>query len=378
MRLAVYADFAYRRDTDGQLYAEEAFALFMFGLRQWVDGVTVVGRLDPEPGTWHYPVPDDVGFAPLPHYGSLAESATAARSFVGAARAFWRALDDVDAVWLLGPQPLAHVFAVLARVRGRRVTLGVRQHWPTYVRNRRPGRRGLLVAAWVLEIGFRVLALRAGVVAVGPDLAHRYRHGRRVLAASISLVPEARLLEAPAVAAAPVGAPRVLSVGRLDAEKNPLLLADIAARIGDRARLVICGDGALRGELEARLAELGVTESVEMRGYVAVDGELPELYRTCDVLLHVSWTEGFPQVLVEAFAAGLPVVATAVGGVPELAGDAALLVEPGDADAAADAVLRLLEDRELATQLAEAGRQLVRAHTLEATTRRVAAFIAEA
>jgi len=376
MRIAVYADFAYRRDAGGQLHAEEAFALFMFGLRPWTDGVTVVGRLDPEPGTWHYSVPGDVDFAPLPHYASLASPASALRGLAGAARCFWRVLDDVDAVWLLGPHPLSLVFAALARVRGRRVTLGVRQHLPAYVRNRRPGRRDLLAAALLLEGAFRAVSLFTGVVTVGPDLAQRYQRSRRLLAAAISLVPAARL-ELPAASARPLSdPPRVLSVGRLDAEKNPLLLADVAARLGDRARLVICGDGPLRSALEARLTELGASEYAELRGYVPVDGELPELYRTSDVLLHVSWTEGFPQVLVEAFAAGLPVVATAVGGVPEVAGDAALLVEPGDADAAAAAVTRLLDDRALAAQLADAGRVLAREHTLEATTRRVAEFVA--
>lgn len=65
-----------------------------------------------------------------------------------------------------------------------------------------------------------------------------------------------------------------------------------------------------------------------MRGYVAVDAGLAEAYERADAFLHVSWTEGMPQVLLEAFASRLPTVATAVGGVGVLAGDAALLVEP--------------------------------------------------
>jgi glycosyltransferase involved in cell wall biosynthesis len=371
-RLAAYADFAYRRDAAGALHAEESFSLFLSALADHLDAVTLVGRLDPVPGTWNHPVRGDVGFVALPHYESLASPASALRGMAGALRRWWRVLDDADAVWVLGPHPLGVLFALLAAARGRRVVLGVRQDLPAYVRNRRPGRRELLAAALLLEGAWRALGLVFGVVAVGPDLARRYRFGRRVLDASISLVPQARL-EAPG-ARPPDGRPRVLSVGRLDPEKNPLLLADVLAALGD-AELEVCGEGSLREALEARLRELGVDDRARLRGYVPVDDGLLDAYRQAHVLLHVSWTEGFPQVLVEAFAAGLPVVATDVGGVRELAGDAALLVAPGDAQGAAAAVRQVLGDAALRERLVAAGRVLARAHTMEAASGRVADFI---
>ena len=103
---------------------------------------------------------------------------------------------------------------------------------------------------------------------------------------------------------------------------------------------------------------------------------LAELYRSSHALLHVSWTEGLPQVLFEAFAAGLPVVATEVGGVPAAVGDAALLVPPGDAEAPARALDRIATDPALRERLTEAGLARVREHTLEAEARRVAEFLA--
>ena len=95
------------------------------------------------------------------------------------------------------------------------------------------------------------------------------------------------------------------------------------------------------------------------------------------MFLHVSWTEGMPQVLLEAFAAGTPVVATAVGGVPEAAGDAALLIPPGDADAAAAAIARIAADPELRRELVTRGIERVRGRTLEAESARVARFLAD-
>ena len=128
--------------------------------------------------------------------------------------------------------------------------------------------------------------------------------------------------------------------------------------------------------LRARLAELGIASRAEVRGYVPIDGELPELYRSSHALLHVSWTEGVPQVLFEAFAAGLPAVATAVGGVPEAAGDAALLVPPGDAAAPARELERIASDGALRERLIAAGHALVSERTLESESERVASFLA--
>ena len=139
---------------------------------------------------------------------------------------------------------------------------------------------------------------------------------------------------------------------------------------------MVCGEGPLEGPLRERLESLGVAHRVELRGYIPLGEGLMDLYRSADALLHVSWTEGVPQVLVEAFAARLPVVATAVGGVAEAVGEAALLIPPGDPDAAARAIERIGTEDGLADRLAERGMERARTRTLEAESARVAAFLA--
>ncbi|MGH2799670.1 MAG: glycosyltransferase, partial [Thermoleophilaceae bacterium] len=140
-----------------------------------------------------------------------------------------------------------------------------------------------------------------------------------------------------------------------------------------RWKLVVCGTGPMAPDLELRLRELGVDGAAELKGYVPVDGGLLDLYRESHVFLHVSWTEGVPQVLFECFATRVPLVATAVGGVAAAAGDAALLVPPGDAAAAARAVARVANEHELRTRLTEAGARRVR--TVEQEARRTARFL---
>jgi glycosyltransferase involved in cell wall biosynthesis len=378
MRLAVYTDYSYKRDDDG-VSGERAFVRFMTGLAPHLDRLVLVGRLDETPGRSHYPLGDGVDFVGLPYYASLAQPAKVIGSFAGSARAFWRALDQVDCAWLLGPYIHAIGFALLALARRRRVVLGVRQDFPTYVRTRRPGRRWMHVAADVLEHAFRLLARRLPVVVVGPDLARRYRRSPQLLEITVSLVAASDVVpEAEALARAAAPPRRLLSVGRLDREKNPLLLIDMIAalrRADPTWHLTIVGDGPLRGEIEARIAELGIGDAVDLRGYVPIDDGLPELYRSCDAFVHVSWTEGVPQVLFETFAAGLPLVATDVGGVAQTVGDAALLIPAGDTDAAVAAVTHLRFDGQLRARLVRNGITRVRAHTLEAETARLAAFL---
>jgi len=250
-----------------------------------------------------------------------------------------------------------------------------------YMRNRHPGARGLLVAAAVLEALFRLIARRCAVVVVGTDIARRYARSRRLMATGISLVSERDIRTSGDKATTWNGELRVLSVGRLDAEKNPLLLADILARLvasQPRWRLVVCGDGPLRDALDGRLRELGVRQHADLVGYVPVEDGLLELYRSSHLLLHCSWTEGVPQVLYEAFAQRLPVVATDVGGVRDAAGGAAVLVAPGDADASAAALETLAADADLRDRLVEAGEARARDQSLEAGTERVARFLEEA
>jgi glycosyltransferase involved in cell wall biosynthesis len=381
MRLAVYTDYSYRSDGEA-VYGERAFVLFLSELRGLVDDLVLVGRLDPEPGRSHYRLRSEVRFVGLPYYASLTHPLAVLGALAGSIRRFWRVLDDVDTVWLLGPYPTSISFVALAAVRRRRIVLGVRQEMLAYTRRRHPGRRWLHLAAGALEVAWRLLARRFPIIVVGPRLAEQYARSRAVLPIAVSLTRAADVAAPGTVSSSPPGSPiRVLSVGRLDREKNPLLLAEVLARLpaDERPwRLVVCGEGPMREELEQRLGELGMREQCEFLGYVPLDGGLADVYRSCDVLLHVSWTEGYPQVLVEAFAAGLPVVATAVGGVPDAVGEAALLIPPGDAAAAADALERIASDPALRAALARAGVARAGVQTLEAETTRVVRFLRNA
>jgi glycosyltransferase involved in cell wall biosynthesis len=379
VRLLAFTDYVYRQ-RDGVVYGERAFALFLGALSDHVEELTIVGRLDPDTGPCHYALPGSIRFVAVPHYANLTRPLDVCRSLVGSVRGFSRALARTDRVWLLGPYPHAIAFALITLMHRKRLVLGVRQDFPEYVRNRRPTRRWMHVAADLLEAGWRLLALRAPVVVVGPELGRHYRRAPDLLDIAVSLITSAD------VAAGRLAATRsydgeltLLSVGRLDHEKNPLLLADVLARLraaDPRWRLVVCGEGPLTPELLAALKDRGVADHAEVLGYVPVDRGLLDIYRSSHAFLHVSLTEGFPQVLLEAFASGLPVVATAVGGVAEATDGAALLIPPSDPDAAVEALQRLVSDTGKRAELVRQGFDAAQSHTLETESARVAAFIA--
>jgi glycosyltransferase involved in cell wall biosynthesis len=147
-------------------------------------------------------------------------------------------------------------------------------------------------------------------------------------------------------------------------------LAEIPA-----ARLVLAGrdleqGGAFQTELEREADRAGVRDRVE----IGFHDDVAALLARLDVVALPSWTEGLPMVLLEAMAAGRPVVATPVGGTPELVvdGETGLLVPPRDPEALAAALRRVLDDRELAERLGEAGlRRVSERFTLAAMTRRM-------
>jgi glycosyltransferase involved in cell wall biosynthesis len=153
----------------------------------------------------------------------------------------------------------------------------------------------------------------------------------------------------------------VLSVGRLSREKAHMDLLEGFNRLREKqpeipCQLVIVGDGPERARLEAAARSLGCP--VIFTGQVS---DVQTFYAMADVFVLPSHSEGSPNVLLEAMAENVPVVATAVGGVPEMVenNESALLVPPNDPTSLAASIARVLTDRELAQRLTKNAALLV-------------------
>ena len=176
---------------------------------------------------------------------------------------------------------------------------------------------------------FRIVpGVRARIVPLGLDLRGYFEADDRIrdrARRSLGLLPEERT---------------IVTAGRLTSIKNHAFLLrafrGVAARL-PHARLLLAGDGDLRGELQRLAVTLGIESRVQFLGWRK---DLPDLFAAADVVALSSNNEGTPVAIIEAIAAGCPVVATDVGGVSDVVGAASgILVPVGDESAFADALI---------------------------------------
>ncbi|HET6249238.1 MAG TPA: glycosyltransferase family 4 protein [Tepidisphaeraceae bacterium] len=158
---------------------------------------------------------------------------------------------------------------------------------------------------------------------------------------------------------------RLLFVGRLAGVKGlPVLLDAIAQLSQERYDLIlnVAGDGPDRAAIESRAADLKLSDRVRFLGYQS-QSQVRELLAQTDVFAMASFAEGVPVVLMEAMAAGVPVVAPQIAGIPELVENnvSGFLVPPGDAAALAERIGALLKDADLRRRFGTAGRAKVEA-----------------
>jgi glycosyltransferase involved in cell wall biosynthesis len=155
---------------------------------------------------------------------------------------------------------------------------------------------------------------------------------------------------------------RVGTIGRIEAQKNVgmfLRAAREVAAVHPDARFEIAGTGSLLDEMAGVARELGLADRVRFLGPVA---DVPEFLAGLDQFWLTSDWEGTPNVVLEAMAAGVPVIATAVGGTPEIVDSdrTGILIDAGDVAALVAAACRLMHDRRAAEEMGERARSAVK------------------
>jgi len=323
---------------------------------------------------------------PLPSYRDVPDLCRRALTLMPeAARTFDARLSAWSLAVGFGVHPLTPLAIRRAQRRGVPAVLWVRGDLEADIRHRHRGWRrfaGLAVARAVIA----AIPRGTPVVSVGRDDYPFLRalgpchlvYSSKFDDADFSPMPRARRVP---------GAPaRLLYVGRIAPEKGVEILLDALARI--RAAfpaapplLTIAGydyrGSAYGDQFRRRVEGESLASAVHFAGHVPYGSALFELYDAHDVLVLPSFTEGFPQVVLEAMARGVPVVATSVGGVPRVLKDQinGRLVAPGDAEAFARAVCDLIRDEAEAGRLAAAGQTTARGFTRGAQIRGLNAFL---
>lgn len=223
---------------------------------------------------------------------------------------------------------------------------------------------------WALR---RMAQNSAGVIATGEELAERYRGIAPAVRSFVATTVPAASVEAslPEERFATHHAPlRLLTLGRLTEVKGFEYLLHALAEVetsGISWHLKLAGpehEVGYAARLKAEAAALGIAERVEFSGELLAS-ETQKLYEEADIFILPSLSEGTPKVLPEAMASGLPIIATRVGAVADIVGDAGILLGPRDVRGLADALLTLARDPELRLHLGRAAVSRAREFTLE-------------
>lgn len=184
---------------------------------------------------------------------------------------------------------------------------------------------------------------------VDPDRVHSIRNAWEARRAAMPRAEARRILGLPA------GEASVAWIGRMSQEKAPVVMIQAAGMVRHQeVGFSLIGDGPERGACEVEAKMLGVEDRVEWHGVVADAGTLLKAF---DAVVLTSWTEGTPMLLLEAMSAEVPIVTTAVGGIPDVVGPAeAVLCEAGDVEGIARAIDEVLDSPEAASRRAEAAK----------------------
>jgi glycosyltransferase involved in cell wall biosynthesis len=153
-----------------------------------------------------------------------------------------------------------------------------------------------------------------------------------------------------------------VTAGRLSPEKGHEDLVQSIALMGNHAAkccFLFCGEGPCRTQLERQVQALNLRGKIRFLGFRR---DIQDIFRAMDMLILPSHSEGLPNVVLEAFSFGKAVVATAVGGVPELVehGQNGILVLPGDSKSLAEAIIKCVEDRAMRESFGKAARNTTR------------------
>jgi len=389
MRLAMVKDGRLLRYKGG-MYTIDTSYRFVSHLAKFVEAVdlyavlTDVGDENDISGHPQVTFPENVRVVPTYYYRSVVDYY---RNLPGILRNNWRLFKsgfaEADAVFLSLPSTNSIPAYEAARKAGTPVVTEVVGYQGSVVAKGDRYRGALRWAAWTVSLIHnrlfeRILSGSREVFFLGTELRNAYRTGGASSHITfLSLVEDADIIGREDFF--PEGELRLVYVGRLSHEKGLYHLLDAIPSIRDntdkRVSLTLCGSGPEMDGLKQKASSMGLSDMVRFRGFVSMGEELNRELDGSDILILPSVSEGIPKVLIEGMARGVPVIASRVGGIPDIVADGVngILIEAQSPGAIVDAVRGLAADPTLMRRLSDGGAAFAREHTAD----RQAAFMAD-
>lgn len=358
MRIAAFLNLRFY-EYHGRLMADEQYFRFWVRLAKHYEHLTLCVPIAMNVKGGIHPVdldPARVSVCPLPMYSSSLELYSKFPVYAWRAMQSCRCvLESCDVFVSVIPNLLGMWLGAAASRKGVECVYYLRGNLVKTVENEYRSRtlRWIPTAlSHVLEMGARHQMRKHLSFVVGGEL-HRFYSSLGIdtvrIITSVTSAAEVRGYSPRGSLSSEV---RLLTVGRLSAERGVDTLLEAVAILNRELRPTICcrvvGDGPERLQLQAKARDLGL-DNVTFTGTIPYGDALTSQYRWADIFVLPSYTEGFPKVLLEAMANAVPVVSTAVGGIPDTMRDGhdCILVQPRSARALADGVSKLVNNVEL-------------------------------
>lgn len=351
MKIFAYNDFILKRHN-GKIYGDDSHILF---IKETVEthfsDFKLGSRLIESSSPGHYLFNADSNkVLVLPFYKSVSNFFTNPGLFKKASLILKNEVQNYDVFWLTWPHPISFLI-LLAVGKKKPVVLFVRQNLESLIEVRYSGINRIMGKLFTQSMYTfaRVFHSNAMLVSVGEEMYKVLgRSFKSPAFVSDSIVPQSVQTLPKLKINDPV---KLLFVGRLEPEKAiPILLeaVEILKKLTD-VHLTIVGEGDSKSLLDQLIIDKNLDDQVTFTGYLPFGVELFELYRTHDLLMISSYSEGLPKIINEARAFALPIITTRVGGIAkELTHEnTCIFVDSGSSSQLADAVLRLRNDSEM-------------------------------
>lgn len=332
----------------------------------------------------HYACSDIIRLSALPHFGNVKDLAKRAATIIPATRKILvKDIRECDVAWIVGPHPLGLLFYRVARRHGVNLFYHIRGNILNDVGTRYSGKEYWLARLYAQYMHFenKFLARRLPTMVVGSELYELYKPiSPAIFQISPSLITESDV-ETSRTLLRSKGFARndrihLLFVGRLEPEKGLEYLFNAVSQFNAQSQVPCSvtivgaaqkGSEAKGDAIRERARELGLDSYITWKGYVAYGEELIAIYREADIFVLPSLSEGIPKVLYEAMAAGVPIVCTRIGGMPDVIAhqENGYLVTPGSAEEIHAAIKDIAGSPELRERLIEGGFRTVEGHTME-------------
>ncbi len=373
---------------NGKEYSsDEAHVLYMIGMKQYFPNLVFCSRLFPTSNSECYLIPEEIKICPLPYYKNVFELYLKSIFLLPK---IWNQIKlnakSWDIMCLSWPNPISMLIIILAKIKypEKLIVLLIRQNLVELVRLRYNGVKkviGLLMVK-LLEKLLKVFGKKTVIFPLSNEVYQKYIksfdnvHLTRLPPLSRRDIEKSKLRQS----AQAKDTWQLLYVGRLEPEKalhNLIKSLVLLNKQNKKFHLSIVGSGQEENKLQILAKEYQLQKQITFCGYIPYGESLFSLYNEADIFVLPSMSEGSPNVLMEAMAFGVPIIASNVGGIPEIIHhkENGLLVEAGSTQALGEAIDELTNNFELIHFFRERYKKEAHKYTMEAQQEKMLSII---